>query len=57
MFMTFIHTAELNGVDPFFYLVALQRYAKEEAENPAEWMPWNYKETMSRLGLAPHPPP
>ena len=57
MFMTFIHTAELNGVDPFFYLVALQRHAKEVAENPAEWMPWNYKETMSRLGLAPHPPP
>jgi hypothetical protein len=57
MFMTLIHTAELNGVDPFFYLVALQRHAKEVAENPAEWMPWNYKETMSRLGLAPHPPP
>jgi hypothetical protein len=57
MFMTFIHTSEINGVDPFFYLVALQRYAKEMAENPAEWMPWNYKDTMSRLGLDPHPPP
>jgi transposase len=57
MFMTFIHTAEINGVDPFFYLVALQRYSKEMAENPAEWMPWNYKETMSRLGLDPDPLP
>jgi transposase len=57
MFMTFIHTAELNGVDPFFYLVALQRYAKEVAENPTEWMPWNYKDTMAGLGLGPDPPP
>jgi transposase len=56
LFMTFIHTAEINGVDPFPYLVALLRYAKEAASNPAEWMPWNYKETMARLGLGPDPP-
>jgi transposase len=56
LFMTFIHTAEINGVDPFPYLVALLRYAKEAASNPAGWMPWNYKETMARLGLGPDPP-
>jgi transposase len=56
MFMTFIHTAELNGVDGFDYLVALQRYYKEVALNPADWMPWNYQQTMARLGLGPAPP-
>jgi len=57
MFMTFIHSAELNGVDSFDYLVALQRYYKEVALSPADWMPWNYQLTMARLGLGPPLPP
>lgn len=57
MFMTFIHTAELNGVDPFDYLVALQRYAEEVAFSPADWMPWNYRQTMARLDPGSAPPP
>jgi transposase len=56
MFMTFIHTAELNGVDPFDYLVALQRYAKEVALSPADWMPWNYQQALARLELRSVPP-
>lgn len=54
-FMSLIHTAEINGVDPFPYLVALQRHHEHVAENPADWMPWNHSVTMARLtgGLPP----
>ena len=51
-FMSLIHTAELNGAQPFEYLVALQRYHALVEENPEEWMPWNYAETKAGLGLA-----
>ncbi len=57
MFMALIHSAEINEVDPYPYLVALLRHHKEVDENPSEWMPWNYKETMARLGLDPDLPP
>ena len=53
MFMSYIHTAELNGADPFHYRVTLQRYADQVDETPADWMPWNYKETLSRLDPDP----
>ena len=56
MYMTFIHTCELNGVEPFDYLVALQRNASEVARNPGDWMPWNYRETMDELSKGPDPP-
>jgi transposase len=43
LFMSLIHTCELNGVNSFEYLVALQRHAAALAVSPAEWMPWNYR--------------
>lgn len=49
LFMTLIHTCELNGVNAFDYLTASQRHAEEVKRNPAEWMPWNYRETLARL--------
>jgi hypothetical protein len=49
MFMGFIHTSELNGADPFDYLVAIQRYCDEASKNPSAWMPWNYKQTLAKL--------
>jgi len=33
---------------PFDYLIELQRHARELAARPAEWMPWNYRETLAR---------
>jgi hypothetical protein len=51
IYMTLIHTAELHGDNPFDYLTALQRYAKDVAEKPAEWLPWNYKDTLARRGV------
>jgi transposase len=49
LFMSLIHTCELNGVNPFDYLTELQRHAGELQRNPAEWMPWNYRQTLARL--------
>ena len=51
VFMSIIHSAELNRVNPFDYLVALQRYHALVEENPEEWLPWNYAETLAGLGL------
>lgn len=55
-FMSLIHTAEINGVAPFDHLVALQRHHDTVVENPGEWMPWNYRDTLARLAQAPDPP-
>ncbi len=49
LFMSLIHTCELNGANPFDYLTELQRHADELKQNPSEWMPWNYRETLARL--------
>lgn len=44
LFMSLIHTCELAGANPFDYLTELQRHARELANNPSAWMPWNYLE-------------
>src|SRR3954447_3434828 len=49
LFMSLIHTCELNGANPFDYLTELLRHAEELKRNPSEWMPWNYRETLARL--------
>jgi transposase len=48
LFMSLIHTAELCGANPFDYLTELQRHSEDLAQNPSEWMPWNYRETLAR---------
>ena len=49
LFMGLIHTCELNGVNPFDYLTELQRHAGEVKRDPAEWMPWNYRQALARI--------
>jgi transposase len=49
LFMSLIHTCELNGANPFDYLTELLRHAEELKRRPSEWMPWNYRETLARL--------
>ncbi|HEY7615439.1 MAG TPA: hypothetical protein VH744_01435, partial [Terriglobales bacterium] len=49
LFMSLIHTCELNGVNPFNYLTELQRHYSEVEQAPAEWMPWNYRGTLVLL--------
>ena len=50
LFMSLIHTCELNGADPFDYLNQLQWHAEDLKQTPSEWMPWNYRETLARTG-------
>jgi transposase len=49
LFMGLIHTCELNGANPFDYLTELQRHSGELQRSPSQWMPWNYRETVTRL--------
>ena len=43
LFMSLIHTCELNKVNPFDYLTELLRHPAELTICPTEWMPWNYR--------------
>lgn len=47
LYMSLIHTCELNEVNPFNYLTELGRHAQEVAEAPAQWMPWNYRACLA----------
>ena len=55
VFMSLIHTAELNGVAPFEYLVALQQHHQAVALDPSEWLPWTYEATLTELGARASP--
>jgi hypothetical protein len=48
LFMSLIHTSELNSVNPFDYLTGLLRHAEALKQKPSEWMPWTYRETLAR---------
>jgi transposase len=49
LFMSLIHTCELNGVNPFDYLTQLQKHTNELSSNPDSWMPWNYADTLQTI--------
>jgi rubredoxin len=49
LYMSLIHTCELNSANPFDYLTELQRHAKELRMDPMAWMPWNYKATIEQV--------
>jgi hypothetical protein len=42
LYMSLIHTCELNGINPFDYLTELQRNGEQVAAAPQNWLPWNY---------------
>jgi transposase len=48
IFMSLIHSCELNGVNSFNYLTELQRHASELREDPGAWMPWTYAAQLGR---------
>ena len=50
--MSLIHTCQLCGVNSFDYLVELQRHARELAACPAEWIPWNYRQSYDESLMA-----
>jgi hypothetical protein len=49
LFMSLIHTSELNGANPFHYLTELLRHSEELKQRPPQWMPWNYHDTLVHL--------
>lgn len=49
VYMTLIHTTEMHDGNAFHYLTELMRHEKAVAEDPAAWLPWNYRETLARL--------
>ena len=52
LYMSLIHTCELCGGNPFDYLTELQKHPAEIGQNPAAWMPWNYRATLEQAELA-----
>jgi transposase len=48
LFMSLVHTCELNSVNPFDYLTELNKHASELSAHPADWMPWNYRDTLAK---------
>jgi len=56
VFMSLIHTSELNDIKPFDYLVALLRHHKQVKKTPSDWMPWNYSKTLARQGAESESP-
>jgi len=48
LFMSLIHTCELNDINPFDYLTQLQKHAHELSADPDRWLPWNYRNTLQR---------
>ena len=51
LYMSLIHTCELNGVNPFDYLTELQKHAKELSLHPDRWMPWNYRQMLQETDV------
>jgi hypothetical protein len=51
LFMSLIYTCQLSNANPFDYLTVLLRNCDQLAREPAQWMPWNYSETLA--GLTP----
>jgi hypothetical protein len=49
IYMTLIYTCELNGANAYDYLTELQRHAEKVAAAPADWMPWNYRDTLEHI--------
>ena len=57
LYMSLIHTCELNQVNPFDYLVALLKHTQAVGEAPTDWMPWSYRTALARLAPTGTDPP
>jgi transposase len=49
IFMSLIHTSRLCRANAFHYLTELIRHAPDVKQNPASWLPWNYRTTLETL--------
>jgi len=48
--MSIIQTTISAGVDPFEYLIILQKNSKAVFKNPQLWLPWNYTNMLKSIG-------
>ena len=48
LFMSLIHTCNLQQVNPFEYLVVLQEHSSEIFQTPSDWLPWTYERTIGQ---------
>lgn len=48
LFMSLIHTCNLQQRNPFEYLTALQKHSSEIFQNPAAWLPWTFEDTINQ---------
>jgi transposase len=49
VYTALIVTTQLHRGDPFRYLTALFTNYQAVADAPADWLPWNYEDTLARL--------
>jgi len=47
--MSLIHTCQLNGINPFDYLMALDKHGEQVRQQPTRWLPWTYQQTIAAL--------
>jgi len=52
-----IKTCELNKINPFDYLMAIQANVEKVEEGPDSWLPWNYTLNVSCPHVKEHPLP
>ena len=50
--LSLIATAAQAGINVFEYLILLQRHGETVKQNPEQWLPWTYQNTLQQLDLA-----
>ena len=53
VYMTLLYTTQLHGGNPFEYLTALLRNARQVEKTPGDWLPWTFRETLRRTTQRP----
>jgi len=49
IFTSIIHTCSMAKINPMDYFIKLQEYEDKMKQNPEQWMPWNYQETVAQI--------
>jgi hypothetical protein len=47
--MSFMETCILNKINPYDYLIAVQKYQADVRKNPQLWLPWAYEDRLKEL--------
>jgi hypothetical protein len=47
--LSVIETCQINKINPYDYLIAVQTYNKDVEDHPEQWLPWNYHEHIADL--------